>query len=452
MITSPLLTPDRPPGLLLRLSRAHLLILTLTSLWSLSCTAQDSLKHSSINQSLKELTSTAKYEDAYQLGLEHLASGEGDPTFDFYFGLSALESGHYPEAQFAFERLVAQYPDQDRFRLEYARTLFLLEQYAAAREEFQNVLANQPPVAVKTNINRFLDVIEERENENTQQFSGYVDLGGGFDSNINNATNERFIGLFELPDSALESESGYAAFRTNMNYGHSYSQINSANVSFNSRHKHNFINSDYDLDSARLSAFWKHSLTYRELQLGGAYQHILLDAEDYQRSTGIFGQWKEQWSDHILTYVYTGVSIKDSFANELLNAYQPIASLALLAPYDKLIHILSFITGTENPRTEGGTYLVKDFNSVGYKVSYQISSSLIPYLGASAYFADYKDEHPVFGDTREDESYQATTGGEWKISKDYSVLADVSYTKNSSSLDIYDYSRWKGELRFRMKF
>ncbi|OZG75222.1 hypothetical protein BTA51_02230 [Hahella sp. CCB-MM4] len=430
----------------------RLLLVIVTATWSLFCVAQDSIKHSSINTSLKELYSSSKYEEAYQFGAEHLDEMEGDPNFDFYFGLSALETRHYPEAQFIFERLVALYPEQDRFRLEYARTLYQLKQYDKSREQFQQVLANQPPVAVKTNISRFLRAIEDRQDEQQKLWSAYIDIGSGYDSNINNATNERFIGLFELPDSALESESGYATVLTNLSYGHPFSQINSANLTFDSRHKHNFVNSDYDLDTFRLSGFWKHSLTNRELQAGPFYQHILLDSEDYQRSSGLFGQWKEQWGEHALTYLYTGISIKDSFANELLNAYQPAISLAVLAPYDKFLHILTFITGTENPRTDGGAYLVKDFNSVGYKIRYQASSTLTPYLGASGYFAHYKAEHPVFGETRSDDSYQATAGGEWKFGQDLSLIADLAYTKNMSNLDLYDYSRWKGEFRIRKKF
>ncbi|WP_238384990.1 porin family protein [Hahella chejuensis] len=431
-------------------TRRPLLILLI--MWGLPAFAQDSVKSSSITATLKSLNATADYEQAYRLGSEQMENMEGDPEFDFYFGMAALQSGHYPEAQFMFERLTALYPDNDRFRLEYARTLFNLQQYGAAREQFLIVLAREPPPAVKDNIARFLAALDEREHERQRRWRGYIGLGGGYDSNINNATDERFVGLFELPDSAQETESGYAALRTSFAYEHPVSQLNAAKMEFDSQHKHNFENSDFDLDSARLSASWKYSRSRRELEAGASYQHVLLDTEDYQRNTGAFMQWREQWNAHLLTFFYAGVFIKDSFANPLLNNYQPLTGLSLLVPRARLLHTLSVFAGTENPREQDAASLAKDFYSLGYRLSYKLSPTLTPYLGYSGFFADYKAENPVFGEVRDDKSSQFNAGGEWKLTHELSALAELSYTDNQSNLDLYDYTRWRGEFRIRWRF
>ncbi len=428
-----------------------LFVLSLT-LWSAASPAQDIVKDSPIIATLKALYAGGKYEEAYKFGILQLELMEGIPDFDFYFGLSALQSGHYPDARFVFERLVALYPNQDRFRLEYARTLFQLNQYDMARDQFQQVLTKQPPQTVTENINQFLTAIDERQQQSKRRWSGSVDIGGGYDNNINNATDDRFVGLFELPDSALQAESPFASLRTNLNYSYPVDQLSSANLGFDSQSKHNLDQTDFDLDSMRLSAFWKTTEATRELQGGISYQHVLLDGEDYQRSSGLFGQWKEQWGEHLLSYVYTGVFIKDSFADDLLNNYFPLLSLTMLAPQGKLLHSLTLFAGTENPRTEGGASQAKQFQSVGYKISYQATAELVPYLSVSGFFSRYKAEHPVFEDTRKDESYQASTGGEWRINTRFSVLADLTYTENESNLSLYDYTRWKGETRVRWRY
>ena len=438
--------------MLLKLRILRLLIVLSLAGWSVAGMAQDFVKDSPIITTLKALYAGGKYEEAYKFGNLQLELMEGVPDFDFYYGLSALQSGHYPDARFIFERLVALYPDQDRFRLEYARTLFQLKQYEMAREQFQQVLAKQPPQTVTQNINQFLAVIDERQQQSLRRWSGFLDAGGGYDNNINNATDERFIGLFELPDSALQAESAFASLRTSLNYAYPVNQLSSANLSFDSQSKHNFELSDFNLDSMRLSAFWKTTTATRELQGGISYQHVLLDGDDYQRSSGVFGQWKEQWGEHLLSYTYSGIFIKDSFADDLLNSYLPVLNLTLLAPQGKVLHALTLLAGTENPRNDGGASLAKQFQSAGYKISYQATANLVPYLGFSGFFSRYKAEHSVFGETRKDESYQTSAGGEWRIDARFSLLADLTYTENESNLNLYDYTRWKGETRVRWRF
>ena len=70
---------------------------------------------------IKALVEQGQFERAYDHALAAEARYEGDPEFDFYFGLAAIEVGRYPDAIFAFERVVFAQPDQLRVRLELAR-------------------------------------------------------------------------------------------------------------------------------------------------------------------------------------------------------------------------------------------------------------------------------------------------------------------------------------------
>lgn len=105
---------------------------------------------------LKNLVETKQYEQAYALGGASQLELEGTPSFDYYFGLAALESGHYYEATFALERAAIARPDQSRIRLELARAFFLANDFDAARAQFTSVLDENPPPEVKANINAYL--------------------------------------------------------------------------------------------------------------------------------------------------------------------------------------------------------------------------------------------------------------------------------------------------------
>ena len=54
---------------------------------------------------MNEMIAQGQYAQAYTLGQASLFDLEGDPEFDFLYGLAALESGRPDEAVFAFERI-----------------------------------------------------------------------------------------------------------------------------------------------------------------------------------------------------------------------------------------------------------------------------------------------------------------------------------------------------------
>ena len=87
-------------------------------------------------ETIKALYAQGQFEQAYQLGRAAEFNWEGDPEFDFNYGLAAIESGHYEDAIFALERVVFLRPDILRLRLELARAHFLNENFVAARAEF----------------------------------------------------------------------------------------------------------------------------------------------------------------------------------------------------------------------------------------------------------------------------------------------------------------------------
>src|SRR3990170_4348222 len=74
-------------------------------------------------EDLRALLEQGRSGDAYALGRQH-PEELGKPEFDFYFGISAVDSGHAGEGVLALERYVIQFPGNDRARLELARGYF----------------------------------------------------------------------------------------------------------------------------------------------------------------------------------------------------------------------------------------------------------------------------------------------------------------------------------------
>src|SRR4051812_37658779 len=88
---------------------------------------------------VKALIDQGKAADAYALGKQH-PEELGNPAFDFYYGVAAIDAGHAGEGVLALERYITNFPDNQQARLELARGYFVLGDDARAREEFDVVL------------------------------------------------------------------------------------------------------------------------------------------------------------------------------------------------------------------------------------------------------------------------------------------------------------------------
>src|SRR3954462_12600836 len=125
---------------------------------------------------VKALLDQNKAAEAYALGKRN-PDQLGNPDFDFYYGVAAVDAGHAGEGVLALERYVANFPDNQAARLELARAYFVLGDNTRAREEFDVVQKNNPPPNVQANIQRFMDAIRARESAYQTTGGFYAEMG-----------------------------------------------------------------------------------------------------------------------------------------------------------------------------------------------------------------------------------------------------------------------------------
>ena len=116
---------------------------------------------------MNDLVSVEQYQQAYDLGFVNLEEWEGDPDFEFLYGLAAIETGNPNEAVYALERVTVTSTDsilRTRARLELARAYFVTNNLTASENLFKAVVADNPPVNVQQNVQAFLQLIEARKN------------------------------------------------------------------------------------------------------------------------------------------------------------------------------------------------------------------------------------------------------------------------------------------------
>ena len=154
----------------------------------------------------RALIESGRFDEALT-ALRPLAPDHPDRTdVLFLVGLAALKASQRPgtgdeernalldEAIAAFRAILIDHPRLVRVRLELARAFFLKREDDLSRDHFERVLAGKPHPAIAANIRRFLDTIWAR-----RRWSGYLNVTIAPDSNINAASDERIIYIYDLP-------------------------------------------------------------------------------------------------------------------------------------------------------------------------------------------------------------------------------------------------------------
>lgn len=183
-----------PAGLALALALA----LTATTAWA------------GVPEDMKTLIEQRRSAEAYALGLQH-EEMLGEPLFDYYFGIAAVDAGRATLGVLALERFMLQDPTNDLARLELGRAYYLIGDYARATREFEAVMAKSPPLSVQITVRRFLAAMRDSKSPKLD-LGGFVEAGFGWTSNANSGVASAnltlpFFGDVKLDDSALATPS-----------------------------------------------------------------------------------------------------------------------------------------------------------------------------------------------------------------------------------------------------
>jgi len=240
---------------------------------------------------LNELISQNRFADAYTLSQELADEWEGEPEFDFLYGMAALETGNSNEAVFAFERLVRTYPDQQRIKLELARAFFEQNNLSASRDMFNQVLATNPTENVRENIETFLTAIDNRENALSSQFNWYLSSAIGNDSNINSATElgviSTPIGDIELNPNGQSIDDNFLDLAAGGSFIKPLSKISSINVNANYSQHNNADSNSFDLDVLAADANYARIFDTTRVTGGVRAQLVDLDGQKFQTSASL---------------------------------------------------------------------------------------------------------------------------------------------------------------------
>jgi len=392
------------------------------------------------------------YEKSFNMFLQLLEEGDYQSIKNnFYFALSAEKIGEYNEAIAAYERILLYKPDSLRAKLEMGRIYFILKQYNVSKQYFNEALKETENKNVKKHIKVFLERIKKAEQTHFLNLVGMFGLG--YDSNINNLTDENnyIIYFNNTPIDVNNSGKKTGAFSIQEalivkdKYKFDNFSINNDFMIFNS----NMLNhSDKDLQLFE----YNPSLNYKNTKTALKYDYIYSGGEPYISQTGI-----ELSLYNSFVHLSNNLNIGFSYKNYLLQKNDKRDSLnysisdTIKKIANNKLYYLSLNFHQE--RKTKGKLTTVDNNSIGFVVgeNYKFSPTfnINPSFGYTKTL--YNDKDAFFQKKREDKKMVIGL----KMNNNFNsfgVQTNIQYLKNNSNIEPYKYNKWLMNLSFIKQF
>ena len=430
---------------------------------------------------IKALMEQNKFVEAYQLGKKN-PDLLGEPLFDFYYGIAALDAGAPGEGVLALERYNLTFTDNRSARFNLARGYYILGEDQRARDEFEGLLSGASGEELGA-IERYLDAIRARESRFQPTANSWLEAGGGFDDNINSGVRENSVVKIPGLGSLVPASRSVSVKESDWYYSYAGGVQGTLPVApgvalygsagFDAR---NYLQSNNDqFNQLNFSAAGGVSyLTGKNLfRTGAVVQQQLVDGQAYLLTYGLTGEWAHQFDQfnrfnlgasfgrqhydntdvHVLkdqsdvrqtsgslvrTADYWGMS--GGWAHVFGIAWQPVLNLS--AGY----------THEENAMNRN------DFTRDVYNVRAQVSLTPAPRwgvaLGTSFLQAEHKANYiPIATSApRQDHSYGVDAVVSYRIDKTWSVRGEAQWTTQDSNVGLFEYSRAAVAAKVRYEF
>lgn len=439
----------------------------------------------------RDLLAKRRGAEAYEVLKPAVATKAGDPEFDLLYGMSAIDAGKPTEATFALERVLDVQPDNAAAQAELGRAYYEMGENDAAKAQFEQVRGEKLPPTVQQNVDRYLAAIDVRNEARRTTYRAYVEVGAGYDSNVNSATDQTQIIVplispvipATLGDSALEQDSAIWSIDTGFGFNSPLAEpwtlYGGVNLQHRAAMSETVCNTPEGETSCSTAAAdgtlgVAYALSDQDRLRGSAYGQKFIVGSEENRDLAAFN----------FDYTHThGKSDQMSLFSQMAMIRYPDQSLRDVNRYVGGAGWVHAFSGSGTPvvyasgygGTEvnlndnddpvrpalgvgrnlagvrvGGEYSftsrARAFGSVIYEGSWYDSASPGFFLAGT----DPTDCDEV--DCREDDYVSVNGGVRYSVTRMISIRPEVRYTSNDSNVVLNDYDRWEAMVFFRSAF
>jgi len=415
-----------------------------------------------VSQRLAELVDAGEYEQAYGLAQENAAQRSGQPLFDFYYGVAAVETDNLSEGIFALERALIQRPGFDQARLELARAYFMQGDDRRARREFETIRAHDPPANVAQKIERYLLAIQRRADAYETTVSGYVEAGGGYDSNVNSATSsdavDTVVGRITLPNDNREQSDSFGHLQTRGRVSHPVSPGVNLLGEIGLRGRFHADEDEFDTATldASFGALWRQEdWRLRAMVDGGQFY---LDDDEYRDRIGARVGYRLDVSQRSTLGVNLSVSELGHDTQDFLDSTLGVLDAGLTHSLDgprlASVSVGAFVGGesADDDGTRAQANAERDIIGVRAGAQGRVAPEWSYRGSVEARASDYDEADLLFSESRDETYYALGLALDWRPTAHWTVGPQLRVSSNDSNIDLYEYEREELLIRARYEF
>jgi tetratricopeptide (TPR) repeat protein len=400
--------------------------------------------------------------EAYALLERFEFEQSGDTNFDYWLGVSALESGRPDRATLALERALIVNPDFLGARLDLARAYFALGDMQRARQEFDLVLAQNPPLPARATIDRYLAEIERRTETARTRWSAYLETTAGRDSNVNNATSRSnvFVPLFGLElvltPQSVKIGDWYGSFGAGGEITQHVVGGLAAFAGADYRLRANWRQDNFDFTQLDGRVGLQYQLDRQLFRVGVNAGEYRLDSRRHYENTGYAGEWRYAVREDTVASFF-GASNRLRYHDPLLrgnSADQLLVGIGLLHSFnpDRTTYVFASVYGGHERDTDNRIDGARDLWGVRLTGQYNILPNLDIFAVIGGHMSDYDTPNFVFQNVRRDRLYEASLGFNWRPERGWTVRPQVSYVSAYSNIPINKFNRYDVSITLRRDF
>ena len=397
-------------------------------------------------------------EEAYRLLAPDADAHAGQPDFDYMLGLTAADTGRYAEAITALQRVLAVQPGNAQARAEIARVYALAGDIDTARAEFDTVNSDPTvPDPVRQRLGRLVRDYDRRIRGGGGDVTGFVDGEAGYDGNINSATGLSsitlpifaFLGPAALTGPATRMHDGYYQLQAGISGSTGVSRQDRIYASVLGSWRDNFESNLFDQAGITGTAGLSHAFANTDVvSLSGQAQRFWLGRAGYRTSVGGIAQYTTRLAEgralsaqlQYFRFNYDNTPLRDA------NRY------AATLTYAGRTTFVGLGGGAERTVRGGARNLGYWFGALQAGSEVPLAANLALLAGGSVEHRDYVGTEPLFLRGRIDTQLDATLGLRIALGGGVSLRPRVTYTRNFSTIDLYDYARVTGSAGIRFEF
>ena len=388
----------------------------------------------------------------------------GNVEFDYLLGVAALDSTRYDDAIIAFERVLAVNPNHAGAQMDLARAYFSLGSYDLARSTFLRLREANPPAAALQAINQYLEAIEVRKRQLTPGWSGTVELAIGYDSNLTGvpadfgaASLQSFNIAADPTGNAVKRKAAFAEAQGSAEYHYPFSRGWSAFAGGGVRGRAYRRESDFNILAGEVHAGaalnqgpqqWKLAAGYPDYNQKGAAPGDPRPTND-RDTANLMADWRRALDSR----TQIGATVQVSRVRFPDNPIDDFDQVLLAGTWLKsfqgrgipLLSLTAFVSDDEarNKFADGVTDKSKNLAGLRSYFQYAMTPKLEVFNVLGFVYRRDRDNFArsttvVHG---RDRFYEATLGLAWQFREHCSVRTQWAYTRNESTINIFDFSR-----------